>query len=152
MVDRLEYPPQVRMFRCRSREVGVFLPIPLSGRLDALVEIGKDAWAPVMRKEVMSALLLAARADVGWLRQALSRYSRARVSDAFVPGWEKWFFLWPPEDRGPRPLRLWGDVEEWPDDVPPVREDDALTASAVYRIGMPVPGPLAGRLDLLVRL
>ena len=154
MVEHLAYPPHVRLFRCQPREIGVYLPIPLSGRLDALVEIAKDAWAPVMRKEVMSALLLDAKAEDRWLRLVLSRYRKARVSDAFVSGWSEDFFLWPPDDRGPRPLRLWGDDGEAfpPEDSPPVHRDEALAAAADYRIGMPVPSPLAGRLDLLLRI
>lgn len=147
------FPPGVRLFRCQPREIGVYLPVPLSGRLDALVEIAKDAWAPAMRKEVMSALLLAAKPGTRWLASVLSRYQSAIVRDAFVPGWDKSFFLWPPEDRGPRPLRLWDDPDQLRfEDVPAVDESGTLSAASEYRIGMPVPSPLAGRLEILLQI
>ena len=149
---QLTYPPDVRLFRCIPREIGVYLPIPLSGRLDALVEIGKNAWAPAMRKEVMSALLLAANPEARWLRLVVARYKKAQVSNAFVRGCDDEFFLWPPEERGPRQLKLWNYAETHPDDVPPVTANEVLATAEEYRIGMPVPSPLAGRLDLLLQI
>jgi hypothetical protein len=146
-----ELPLDMRLYRCPERQVGVELPIPLSGRLDVLREIGEDAWAPTRRKELLSALLLAAPSDGRALKQILARYRTRKVSDAFVEPYEHWRFLYPPTSPGPRAQLTIGD-EPPPSAAPTMSIDEALCSAQDYRIGMMVASPLAGRLKILLSL
>jgi hypothetical protein len=141
----------VRLYRCAERQIGVWLPIPLSGRLDVLRDIGQDAWAPTRRKELVSALLLDAPADAGSLQQMLTRYRAAKVSDAFIQPYENWRFLYPPDSPGPREqLDLWGNVA--PSEPPAASADEPLAGAKDYRTGMMVASPLAWRLKVLLSI
>jgi hypothetical protein len=144
-------PRDERLYRCPERQIGVWLPIPLSGRLDALTRIGEAAWAPTRRKEALSALLLAANPSSGALATLLERYRASKVQDAFVEGFDETMFLYPPGSPGPREqLRLWNDKREIPTPrLPTIAPDDELPAAEDFRIGMQVASPLAGRLKIL---
>jgi hypothetical protein len=147
------FPLETRLIRCPERQVGVWIPVPLSARLGELARIGYDAWAPTTRKEVLSALLLAASADGKKLKRLLDGYTRALVADAFVGGAEQWRFLYPPGSPGPAPQRSLFDAREG---EPPHAErvadpNEQLSTTRAYRMGMLVSSPLAGRLELLVR-
>jgi hypothetical protein len=140
----------LRLIDCPERQVGVWLPVPISARLDALARIGYRAWAPTTRKEVVSALLLDARADSKWLRAVLERFSRALVADALVPGEQEWRFLYPPGSPGPRRQLALDEALEQPSEAPFAEPGEPLPLARAYRIGMLVASPLSGRLSLLV--
>jgi hypothetical protein len=149
-VSSAKSPLDTRLIQCPERPVGVWLPVPLSARLDALTEIGKYAWAPATRKELMSALLLDAPRDGKKLKRILGRYANAIVADAFLEGVEEWRFLYMPNSRGPRKeLPLFEDRRR-PTEKPVAVRDEVLSTARTYRIGILVEAPLAGRLELLV--
>ena len=158
-------PPDTRLWRCPERQIGTRLPIPLSARLDVLAEIGKDAWAPISRKEVLCAVILDLPPTSRALGRAVMGYRSATVSDACVPGWPLERFLRQPNSPGRRAEpRLFREIavatphgREFRD-VPdasdpgslPCHPDERLYSAAAYRIGMIIPSPLADRADLLV--
>jgi hypothetical protein len=80
----------------RERSLAVDVPIPVSERLDALLDlIYREGLGRVSRKELVAALLHAAPADVADLSDALSRYRRATVRDTHLG-----------EDRGGKVVRF----------------------------------------------
>lgn len=142
----------VRLYRCRERQVGVWLPIPLSARLDYLVERGNEYWAPTRRKEVVSGLILATSCGPRDLRAIVQQYRQAGVEDAVVDGTELWRYLYPPTSPGPRTqVSLFPDLDP-PEDPPSVRPDETLKDAKTYRTGMMVAAPLADRLKGLIAI
>jgi hypothetical protein len=98
--------PDASLASCAEFRIGVGVPAPLSGRLDALVELANSAAANTSRKEVLAALLLAASADPDVLAALVRSYRTARVEDAIVKGTDRDRFLRPePAPTGPRPRR-----------------------------------------------
>ncbi len=152
MLDQI--PADTRLYRCPERQVGTQLPIPLSARLDALSGVGTDAWAPTTRKEVLCAVMLAFPPTTRALRKTLKGYRSAKVADAVVERWvQEWRFFYPPGSPGPRTqYSLFEEVPEKPDPPPHCYPSEPLSTAATYRIGMIIPSPLAGRIDLLVEL
>jgi hypothetical protein len=145
-------PLEQRLIDCPEREIGVWLPMPLSARLDGLARIGHYAWAPTTRKEIISALLLAGSANGKKLKLLFKQYDAARVLDVFVEGIEQWRFLYAPNARGPR-VQLSLFEESMPPDEEPVADPtERLATARAYRTGMLIDSPLAGRLDLLVQV
>jgi hypothetical protein len=60
-----------------ERPIGISLPVPLSKRLDLLVERAERAGARAYRKDILAALILAAPEDPEELLDLFSRYRRA---------------------------------------------------------------------------
>jgi hypothetical protein len=140
--------PSNRLCRESERRIGARLPVPVSARLDVLVAIGNDAWAPTSRKEALSAVLLALKP--GRLRAILESFRNARVADAYVSPWPDWRFLYPPGSPGPhKQLSLLKEFEQ-PDELPACTPDELLAEAADYRIGLEIAWPLVTRTDLLV--
>ena len=152
MLDQI--PADTRLYRCPERQIGTQLPIPLSARLDALAGVGTDAWAPTTRKEVLCAVMLAFPPTPRALRKTLNAYRSAKVADAVVERWvQEWRFFYPPGSPGPRTqYTLFEKVPPKPDPPPHCYPSEPLSTAATYRIGMIIPSPLAGRIDLLVEL
>jgi hypothetical protein len=147
-----DLPLTQRLIDCPEREIGVWLPMPLSARLDGLARIGRYAWAPTSRKEVVSALLLAGSPNEKKLKLSLERYHGARVADAVVAGIEEWRFLFAPNARGPRVQLSLLEAGMPPVEEPVANPAEQLAAARAYRTGMLVDSPLAGRLELLVQI
>ena len=101
-----QIPPQTPLPSCPERSVGLSLPVPITARLDLLVELAEQAGERTSRKEIVATCILAAPdgADelVRWLRidrksPADSAYtSGARVADVLELR---------PARPGPRPRR-----------------------------------------------
>jgi hypothetical protein len=138
-----------RLYLCDEGQVGVWLPIPLSVRLDALAEIGEEAWAPAGRREVLSAILLAASPEAADLKRLHARYRAAKVSEATVGGFDARHFLYPPTP-GPKVQHYLRRPFDPSKGAPPVKLNDELRFAARYRIGLRAANPLARRLRVLV--
>lgn len=69
-----------------ERPIGVSIPVPLSRRLDALVERAASAGPRVYRKDLVAALLLAAPEDPDDLADLVLRFGRAKARDASLSG------------------------------------------------------------------
>lgn len=65
-----------------ERPIGISLPIPLSRRLDLLVERAEQAGARAYRKDILGALILAAPETPEELLDLFSRYRTATAGDA----------------------------------------------------------------------
>jgi hypothetical protein len=98
--------------------------------------------------------MLAVRPTTRSLRETLNRYRSATVADAVVKRWvPTWRFFYPPGAPGPRTqYTLFEKVPEKPEPPPHCHPSELLSTAAAYRIGMIVPSPLAGRIDLIVEL
>jgi hypothetical protein len=73
MVERkTQIPPQTPLPCCPERSVGLSLPVPITARIDLLVELAEQASERTSRKEIVAACILGAPdgADelVRWLR------------------------------------------------------------------------------------
>src|SRR5216683_1327117 len=62
--------------------IGLTIPAPLSDRINALVDLVDAAGERTSRRELMAALILAARPLTDELTSALRTYRRASVGDA----------------------------------------------------------------------
>jgi hypothetical protein len=67
-----------------ERPIGISIPIPLSRRLDLLVERAERAGARAYRKDILAALILAAPENPDELLDLFSRYRTATAGDARV--------------------------------------------------------------------
>jgi hypothetical protein len=65
-----------------ERAVGVTIPVPLSKRLDALVQRAEEAGARVYRKDLVAALILDAPESSEELLELFMRYRQAKAADA----------------------------------------------------------------------
>jgi hypothetical protein len=65
-----------------ERPIGVTVPVPLSRRLDGLVQRAEEAGARVYRKDLVAALILGAPDTPEELLALFTRYRRARAADA----------------------------------------------------------------------
>lgn len=89
-----------------EKQIGISIPTPLDTRLDALVRLAIAAGDNTSRKELLSALLLAAPDDPAKLITALRSYRVAQVGQAAIAGDDVNPYLGEPETRpGPRPRR-----------------------------------------------
>src|SRR4051812_33404054 len=101
----MEIDPDERLHDTSQLQIGTWLPAPLSGRLDALVNRASEAGESTNRTELIAALLFDAPADGDRIAETLKRYRRASVQDAMVDGEDPSLFLEPRRQRGPRPGR-----------------------------------------------
>jgi hypothetical protein len=69
-----------------ERSIGVSLPVPVSKRLDRLVELTETEGVRVFRKDLVGALLLAATDDPKALAALLTKYRTATAGDAALSG------------------------------------------------------------------
>jgi len=99
--------PDASLSTCEEFRIGVGVPGPLSGRLDALVELANRAGAAnTSRKELVAAVLLAVPAEPQALAELVRAYRTARVADAIVEGAARERILQPERPPpGPRPRR-----------------------------------------------
>lgn len=96
--DELALSPETR--------IGIALPVPLSVRLDVLVDLANRAGARTNRKEVLGAVLLAAPESSEGLAELVRALRTARARDTFVQGQPEETFLEPPQAKpGPRARR-----------------------------------------------
>jgi hypothetical protein len=134
----------------------VFVPVALTGRLDSLTKAADEAGLPTSRKELVAAIIHAARPTPRKLSATVRRFRGAQVRDAFVPGQSHDAVLRPLRTPGPRQRRLWdGQGLLWEEDpsepvAQPLDADDALGRVPLRRIGIELPEPLSARLDDLV--
>jgi hypothetical protein len=98
-------PTGIKLDLAEPHEIGAKVPGPLSGRLDALVEVAEAAGERTNRKELLAALILAAPASGKELARLLKRYRKATVGEALVRGASRDAVLNPTRSRGPRPRR-----------------------------------------------
>lgn len=97
--------PESRLAACQQRQITLGLPAPLNERLDRLVELADDEGARTNRKELVSALLLAATENGSELAETVRRFRRARAQDAAVSGDLASVLEFREHRPGPRPRR-----------------------------------------------
>lgn len=98
--------PREKLRNCREDQIGVSVPRPLNGRLDGLVELANEAGEKTNRKELLSALILAADENGEDLAAAVRQYRTAIAADAVIEGQDDRRFLAPEPPRpGPRSQR-----------------------------------------------
>lgn len=84
-----ETDPATRLRDCKEAQLNVWLPLPLHGRLEALMtrlrdERGVDAY----KRDLIAALILDAPEDVGELDDQVRRWKTGTAGDAQVYGVE----------------------------------------------------------------
>lgn len=128
------------------RQLAVFVPGPISGRLDALVRTVDEHGERTSRRELLAALLLSLP-EPARLQRCLERLEEASVRDAVVAAQPPKLVLDWRRPPGPRQLRLI-DVPQTAPARPP-NLADALEALPTIRIGIALPWPVKARLDAL---
>ena len=104
MTSGTEIPLNSPLPRSPDRSVGLVLPVVLSDRLDKLVMIAEQHGERTSRREVVAALLLAARPSGHTLSQLIHSYRRADVSAALIgTRADDKAFVVPKSKPGPRP-------------------------------------------------
>src|SRR5690349_5574542 len=83
--------------------IGLTIPAPLSDRINALVDLVDAAGERTSRKELIAALILAARPLSDELATALRTYRGASVGDASLEAHRPESFELTPRKPGPRP-------------------------------------------------
>ena len=86
MARRDEIDPSRPLQDTEERSIGVSLPVPLSRRLDLLVERAERAGARAYRKDIVAALILAAPENSQELLELFTRYRKATAGDARLAG------------------------------------------------------------------
>ena len=100
-------PPETLLPACPERPIGLSLPLPISARLDQLVELAEQAGERTSRKEIIATCILCApdgpRELIRWLRV----YRSSPAESVYTAGPKLVDALAQPTLRpGPRP-RQW---------------------------------------------
>ena len=104
MTPGTEIPLDTPLPRSPDRSVGLVLPVVLSDRLDRLVLIAEQHGERTSRREIVAALLLAAKPSGPTLSQLIHRYRRADVSAALIgTRADDEAYVVPESKPGPRP-------------------------------------------------
>jgi hypothetical protein len=82
MAKHTEIDPARPLQETEERPIGVSLPVPLSRRLDLLVERAERAGARAYRKDILAALILAAPESSEELLKLFTRYRKATAGEA----------------------------------------------------------------------
>jgi hypothetical protein len=82
MDKRGEINPSRALRDAEQTSIGLTVPVPLSQRLDRLVNRAEQAGARVYRKDLVAALILAAPETPDELFQLFTRYRTATAADA----------------------------------------------------------------------
>lgn len=153
----VEVPASVPLLEAPARAMVVKLPLPLGQVLDCLVHElerettdlsgAKRALRGGARKDVICALVLAARLDRSWLRNRMAEYAIAHASDVFAPPRAaRRTRVFRVAEPGPRPLS--SEPERWRRRER-INADTALHAAPQIATAFVVPAPISERLDLL---
>jgi hypothetical protein len=106
MTPRRRIPSDSPLRDAPEEGIGVTVPAPLSDRINALVDLLDAAGERTSRKELIAALILAARPLSDELANTLRAYRRASVRDALVePDRAGETVQLAPRRPGPRPRR-----------------------------------------------
>ena len=145
-------PPRPKLRHAASKQIALSVPAVISGRIDGLLLVAESADERTTRNELLAALLYDAPTSAADLAEALKRYRKAKVANAFIRGQDPRRFLEPSRRQGPRqPALLSEDNAERREATnPPIQPDDSLQHSPAYRIGTAIPLPLDTQLDSLV--
>lgn len=99
--------PDVQLRYCAERRIGLDLPPPISDRIDDLIDVAEAGGERTTRKEIVAALILAARPNQAELARLLKEYRLCRVRDARVrEGPTAGVVPFPNPPPGPRKRRL----------------------------------------------
>lgn len=102
-----QIPPQTPLPSCPERSVGLSLPLPITARLDLLVELAEQAGERTSRKEIVAACILCAPEGAEELVRWLRLYRTSRADSVYTSGAKLEDVLQPrPAPPGPRP-RPW---------------------------------------------
>jgi hypothetical protein len=107
MVERkTQIPPQTPLPCCPERSVGLSLPVPITARIDLLVELAEQAGERTSRKEIVAACILGAPDGADELVRWLRIY-RSSPADSVYPSGPKLgeALELQPTRPGPRPRR-----------------------------------------------
>ena len=102
-----QIPPETPLPSCPERSLGLSLPLPISARIDLLVELAEGAGERTSRKEVVAACILGAPDGPSELVRWLRIYRSSRADSVYTSGSELGDVLeLRPAPPGPRP-RPW---------------------------------------------
>lgn len=102
-----QIPPETPLPSCPERSVGLSLPLPITARIDLLVELAEQAGERTSRKEIVATCVLGAPDGAEELVRWLRIYRRSPADSVYPSGpmLEDVLALRPARP-GPRP-RLW---------------------------------------------
>jgi hypothetical protein len=80
--DEFELDPELPLRKAPERAIGVYIPTPLSKRLDLLVELLERAGIRAFRKDLVAALILAAPESEDDLSRLVISYRKAASREA----------------------------------------------------------------------
>ena len=101
-----EIPPETPLPSCPECSVGLSLPVPISARIDLLVELAERAGERTSRKEIVAASILGAPDGADELVSVLRLYRRSPADSVYTSGSRLEDLKLAPAPPGPRP-RPW---------------------------------------------
>lgn len=84
MKHRRRIDADTPLAKCPERNIGLYMPIPLSNRVDDLVDLVEATAERTTRKELIAALLYAAPTDAKELSEIVKAYRVASARDALI--------------------------------------------------------------------
>src|SRR3989442_12570636 len=81
-----QIPPQTPLPSCPERAVGLSLPVPITARIDQLVELAEQAGERTSRKEIVATCILGAPDDADELVRWLRIYRRSPAASTPASG------------------------------------------------------------------
>ena len=140
--------PIRRPIEIPEKQIGLALPLPITGRLDGLLEIATEAGEKTSRKELTAALIEDAPTEPAALANLVRTYRLAPMRDAIIDGQPPSWYTEPIRQPGPRQL----DPRDRDDDM---HAREVLAAKRLrhfdrVRVGVSLPRVLDDKLDKLV--
>ncbi len=84
--ERTPIPPETLLPACPERPVGLSLPLPISARLDQLVELAEQAGERTSRKEIIASCILGAPDGPPELIRWLRLYRSSSAESVYTAG------------------------------------------------------------------
>lgn len=142
----------------REKQLGLLLPVPLSVRLDRLLQRAAEGGERTSRKGLVAGLIEGAQRDTSDLNRLVRALRTAPLRAAVLAGDEVADYLDDERRPGPRGSR-WVDQPALDEQVsfsrsspdPAPAPDSPLLRAPSRRVGLAVPLALDKRLDALVR-
>jgi hypothetical protein len=86
MAERTQIPSQTPLPSCPERSVGLSLPVPITARIDLLVQLAEQAGERTSRKEIVAACILGAPDGAEELVRWLRIYRRSPADSVYPAG------------------------------------------------------------------
>lgn len=132
-----------------EKQLGVLLRVPLSVRLDRLLQRSADGGERTSRKEIVAALVYGCALPPAEVHRVVRQSRTATMADAVLLGDDFTRYMAPTRRPGPRrPSLLYS--EELETATPGLNSATPLTDLPRVRVGLAVPDRMDRRLDVLV--